>query len=203
MRNVRSVDPGRDVSPTRVNDVTALLLAGGKSTRFGSDKSRFVVGDRPMVRRVFDAVAPLVSEVLLSVRTAGSALDLPADEVVDQFQDAGPLAGVHAGLARARTPWLLVVACDMPFLTTDAVARLLAERHGGADPIVATTSDGRLQPLFALYPTTAAPRAASLLQSGGASMHAFLAAIDSFRTITLPDVALRNVNTRGDLEGSR
>lgn len=178
---------------------TGLILTGGRSRRFGEDKARFAVEGRPMARRVFDALAPLVAEVFVSVRTPGTNPGLPAEEVVDHYPDAGPLAGIHAGLLCCRTPWLLTVACDMPFLTTEALASLLQVPRHPKRPVIARTSDGRLQPLCALYPTALRPAIEEQLTDGRNSLHGLLEAIGTWDEVPVPQEALLNVNSRSDL----
>lgn len=181
------------------SDVSGLVLAGGRSRRFGEDKARFMVEGRPMARRVYDTLAPLVGEVFVSVRTPGANPGLPAEEVVDRYPDAGPLAGLHAGLLRCETPWLLAVACDLPFVTTEALAVVLAAPREPAHPVVPRTPDGRLQPLCALYPAVLLPSVEELLQSGRYAMHGLLEAVGDWEEVVLPHAPLRNVNTPSDL----
>lgn len=113
-------------------DVTALVVAGGKATRFsGVDKRELVVGGRTIFERQCEVLAPRVAEVIVSARHP-----VPGYRVVsDALPDGGPLAGIAAGLAAARTPWLLVVAGDMPYLAGALLDALLAApgaEHDGA-----------------------------------------------------------------------
>ncbi|MFQ5572361.1 MAG: molybdenum cofactor guanylyltransferase, partial [Rhodothermales bacterium] len=109
--------------------VTGLILAGGQSRRFGSEKARYPVAGRPMMVHVIEAVSSVTAALLLSVRedTAGWLHHAfpGVRTVTDRYDDAGPLAGLHAGLMEATTPWVLAVACDMPFVTADVLRRLL------------------------------------------------------------------------------
>lgn len=186
-----------------VSHVTGLILAGGQSCRFGEDKARYEVDGRPMARRVYDALAPLVGGVFVSVHAPRTNPGLPAEEVVDRYSGAGPLAGLHAGLARCETPWLFVVACDLPFVTTETLAAVLTAPRRPGCPIVPRTPDGRLQPLCALYPSTLLPLVEDLLQRGRYAMHALLRASETWDEVALPQEPLRNVNTRADLGPAR
>jgi molybdopterin-guanine dinucleotide biosynthesis protein A len=181
-------------------DVTGLILAGGKSRRFGSDKAVYPVEGRPMIERVHEAVASVVSPVLISVGEEGRSYGLPARTVVDVFPGAGPLAGIHAGLAAAETPWLLVVAVDMPFVSADALTLLLDAIGEDSRPVVASSAEGRIQPLLACYPVAAAPIAEMLLKKGRYAVFEFLDALEPARLVPVPDIPLRNVNYRVDLD---
>jgi molybdopterin-guanine dinucleotide biosynthesis protein A len=94
-------------------EVTALILAGGKATRLGGvDKREIVVDGRTIFERQVAALAPLVAEIVVSSHRPLADYRT----VTDAVADAGPLAGIAAGLAAAATPWLFVIAGDMPHL---------------------------------------------------------------------------------------
>ena len=184
-------------------DLTALLLAGGRSRRFGTDKARAVVDGTPMLRRVYETARALTPHVLLSVRADGDFyFDLVPPEVprlLDPVPEAGPLAGLVAGLRAARTPWLLALACDLPFLNEATLRRLLAACPSAVDAVVPVTSDGRRQPLCALYRVDAVrPVAESRLAAGRYALQALLDQL-SIAMLAVPDVPLHNVNTPDDL----
>ncbi len=180
--------------------LTALILAGGKSTRFGADKARHAVEGRAMIERVAEAVGTVADVVLISVAEAGAVYDVPmALQVVDRYEDAGPLAGLHAGLAVAETPWVLAVACDMPFVSEDVFAALLEARGPDVEAVVARTPDGRRHPLCACYHQNTRPIVEAHLAAGTLAMHALLDRIKNVRYVDLPAGPLRNVNRPSDL----
>jgi molybdopterin-guanine dinucleotide biosynthesis protein A len=122
----------------------ALVLAGGRSTRFGDrDKAVADLAGTPMIRRVVDRIAPVVDEVVINCRAeqvdpiadalAGS--DFDATFAVDRDPDEGPMAGIARGLEAVSAEYALVVACDMPFVDPDFAAYLF-ERAAGHDAAV-------------------------------------------------------------------
>lgn len=183
-----------------VRATTGLILVGGESRRFGADKARHPVGGRPMALRVYDALSPLVGDVFVSVRVAGSSPFPEVEEVVDRYPGAGPLAGVHAGLVRCQTPWLLAVACDMPFLTTDALTTLASAPRPADRPVFARTPDSRLQPLCALYPVSALSVVEGLLGRGQHAVRDLRYALGRWEEVLLPQAPLQNVNRQSDLD---
>ena len=183
----------------RHSDVTGLIVAGGQSRRFGSDKARHPVDGRPMIERVYDVLSPLVETVLVSVRTLDADYHLPAQRVADEYPGAGPLAGLHAGLRRCQTPWLLALACDVPFLTSETLQVLLAAREGTDRLVVARTPDGRRHPLCALYPRALGPLAERLLKAEHLAMHELLRTAGPVREVRVPEAPLQNVNEQRDL----
>ena len=132
-----------------IADCTALILTGGESRRMGQDKARLMLGEKPLLQHVASALQPLFSETVVSVRSIRPDCNLP--QVSDDPKHAGPLAGLAAGLAAAKTPWVFAVACDMPFVGADLIARM-AKFRCGFDAVVPVAS-GHPQPLAAFYAT--------------------------------------------------
>jgi molybdopterin-guanine dinucleotide biosynthesis protein A len=123
---------------------SAVVLAGGRSTRFGNgDKAVADLAGTPMVRRVADRVTAAVDEVVLNCRVdqepaLRGALDgvgVPVSVALDPEPDRGPTAGLAAGLDAAEGEYAAVVACDMPFVDS-AFLDALFERADGHDAAV-------------------------------------------------------------------
>lgn len=192
-----------DAMKNATSDLTGLILAGGKSRRFGSDKARFEVAGRAMIEHVIEVVAVVADPLLISVaeETVGfEAWGIP--QVVDQYKDAGPLAGLHAGLLAAETPWVLAVTCDVPFLTHEVLHTLLEARGPSADVVAARTPDGRTHPLCACYRKTLLPVIETQLEEKTLALHALLDRIKNVTFVDLPAGPLRNVNRIADLDRS-
>lgn len=183
------------------SDCTGLVLAGGHSRRFGEDKARFEVDGQPMVERVVDTLAAVVQPVLVSVGERGNSFTglRNVSYVVDHYKDAGPLAGLHAGLQEIQTPWLLAIACDMPFLEAETLRWLLAARPPEADAVVAKTPDGRLHPLCACYHARTLSVVTQQLNKGRFALHNLLKQLPEVHGVDLPTGPLRNVNRPADL----
>lgn len=109
-----------------IADCTALILAGGGSTRMGQDKALLDLGGETLLQRVTATMQSLFPKTIVSVRQTRVEVDLP--QVRDTQPDGGPLAGLVAGLAEVDTPWIFAVACDMPFVMVDVVEQLAAYR---------------------------------------------------------------------------
>ncbi len=182
------------------SDVTGLILAGGQSRRFASDKALAEVNGVPMIARVYEVLAPICSEVLVSVDVPERTYPLPgpARFIADRVPDAGPLSGLDAGLVEDMTPSLLVVACDLPAITGNALRNLIAARSHDTDAVVAVTPDGRRQPLCACYHRSIAPLVTEQLAEGRYAMHALLDRL-TVREVIVPAETLRNVNAPSDL----
>lgn len=184
-----------------------LVLAGGRSLRFGSDKASARYEGHSLLSRVVAVVAAAVSDV----RVAARADQLEDDTrrrhrlIPDRLRDVGPAAGILAAHeAEPGAAWL-VVACDMPRLDTATLARLIAAR----DPAREATAfrapgDGLPEPLCAIYePATLARFRRQVEQGGNSSARAWLAAADT-RLVEPPDAGvLANVNSPEELDRLR
>ena len=183
--------------------ITGIVLAGGMGRRMGGiDKGLVELDGRPMVAHVLARLSPQVDAVLINAnqnqdRYAAFGYPVVAD-AVGGF--AGPLAGLHAGMAAAATPLVVTVPCDSPFLPTDLVTRLAAARaRDNAQLAVARTGD-QPHPVFALVRRDVLPHLATFLERGGRKIDAWYA------TLRIVDVAFddceaafRNINTADEL----
>lgn len=131
------------------NQVTGVLLAGGKSRRMGEDKRYLIVGDQTLLERGLGVLRSIFQEVLVVIGQDSSPLDLDARVVRDLVADCGSLGGVYTGLMQATTPHIFVVACDMPFLDQTVITQFTS-RRGTADIVMARLA-ARLHPMHALY----------------------------------------------------
>ena len=130
-------------------EITAILLAGGKSSRMGRNKTLLPVRSVPAVAGIAAELQKKTDQLLLVTNEPKTYEFLGLPMVQDLFPGSGPLAGIHAGLSASRTEWNAAAACDMPFIRSEAVDDLLRMRDG-FDAVVPEIG-GRLQPLFALY----------------------------------------------------
>jgi molybdopterin-guanine dinucleotide biosynthesis protein A len=148
-----------------MDSIAGFILAGGASSRMGTDKAQLMLDGCSFVERIASALTVIFSSVIVVGQKAqGRQLDLPS--VPDLYENWGALGGVHAALLACRSEWAAVVACDLPFVTSKLFARLagLRERFEAVAPV---QSDGIPQPLCSLYHVgSCLPRADLLIQSG-------------------------------------
>ncbi len=204
------------------HDVVAIVLAGGASSRFASDKLAADLGGRPLLHHAVEAVAAVASSVVVVIAPDAPLPSVPdglAGRVVfarDRVAHGGPLAGLASGLAAVDTrvgdeaPHIaLVVGGDMPMLVP-AVLRLLVGTLA-ADPSLAamTLAASGPAPLpMAVRPDAARRPIDAILATGGRrSLLALLEAIssatlsgDSWRTLDPAGATLRDIDTPADLE---
>jgi molybdenum cofactor guanylyltransferase len=176
-------------------DVSALILAGGKATRFGgAAKHLLVVDGETIFDRLVALLKPRVAEILVSARN-----DVAGFRTLrDAHEGVGPLAGIAAGLAACATEWLLVVAGDMPQLTDELLDRIIEAR--GDDGVI-VYSGGLVEPLVCVLHERVRSVIDQRIAAGRYKASEVLT--DAGLTLRRIDVAdrnaLRNINSPEDL----
>ena len=138
-----------------IPNVAGVILAGGKSSRFGTNKALALYCGAPLIRRIADCLAPLFPETLLVTNTPEEYAFLDWPMVPDRFRECGPLAGLHAALAAINNPAAFVCGCDMP-LVHPALIRYLCEQLADNDVALPWLASGP-EPLYAVYGRSALP----------------------------------------------
>ncbi|MEZ4414933.1 MAG: molybdenum cofactor guanylyltransferase [Gemmatimonadota bacterium] len=185
-----------------------VVLAGGGSRRFGSDKRQARVAGRSLLERAVGALAPVTGRVVVAVASERDATSLPdVGRVVDPQPGLGPLGGILAGLGEARRlgrGGVLVLAVDLP-LVTEAELRCLAAAPA-PDGSLASCPEAGDQPLCGRYGVEVEDRLEDFLTAGGRSAREFVAGLRVSRVV-LPNQGgwspLLNLNTPADLERAR
>ena len=147
---------------------SAIILAGGGSSRMKRDKGLVELEGEPLATHVIRRVSGLVDEVLFVVGSEGQralysvALAGNVEVLVDVYGDGSPLVGALTGFMRAKGDYALVTGCDMPFISSEAVS-LLFEEGEGFDGAVFQWPNGWVEPLLAVYRVEPSLRAAEEL----------------------------------------
>lgn len=144
--------------------VSGVVLAGGKSRRYGTNKALERVGGVRLIELVVTALSPAVSKVILITNTPGEFRFLGLPMYGDRIPGLGPLGGVHTGLHVMPHPAGFFVACDMPFLNSRLIRHLISLRHE-ADAVVPRIS-GLLEPLHAVYGHSCTPAVERMVSRG-------------------------------------
>jgi molybdopterin-guanine dinucleotide biosynthesis protein A len=129
--------------------VTGVILAGGRSSRMGSNKALLPYRGGRFIEAIHRQLSELFEEVLLVTNTPEQYSFLPCRKVADIHSGVGALGGLHAGLHHSKTEHIFAVACDMPYLNSTLIRRLASLRDR-AD-VVIPQGDKGLEPLHALY----------------------------------------------------
>lgn len=157
-------------SSTPVEDITAVILAGGKARRMGGeDKGLIELHGRPLLDYIISAVWPQAGHILINAnrnldRYREFGYPVLADIMGDFF---GPLAGMASGMQASSTPYILTLPCDSPYVPASLAGRLY-RAMAAADAEISVAHDGeRLQPVFALLRCELLPGLQAYLEGGG------------------------------------
>ncbi len=201
-------DPVRDptdahrggVPVTRLTPpLTGAILAGGRSRRMGQDKAELKLtlpsGEQlTMLQLVHRALEPVCDETLVVGGPARAGVD--AKSVADMFPDVGPLGGILSALLASSNERVFVVACDMPFVDTQAI-KGLAALAGGHDAVVPRV-DGRFETLHAIYKTDCAAAIREVVDAGDRRIRSFFSLID-LRVVTEEEFARIDASGRSSV----
>jgi molybdopterin-guanine dinucleotide biosynthesis protein A len=152
--------------------LSAILLAGGRSRRMGADKSTLLIVGEPLWQRQLRLLNDLRPTALwVSARTTLPWCPAEIEVVTDRLPSRGPLSGLVAALLRLQTSHLLVLAIDLPQMTTKHLRKLwgLASPGVGVIPL----NSGYFEPLCAIYPVEAVAIAEAALTSSDVSLQSF------------------------------
>ena len=198
------------------NAISAIILAGGRSSRMGTDKALLPLPGDPnitFVEHLTSLLAPYSQEVLLVARDAAQAIDYAVVErgsariLTDETPDYGPLMGLYSGL-RAMHPsstHALLVAVDMPFMQPALVSFMLSQPLG--DALLVPLVEQVPQVLLSVYPRAVLPRIEACLRQGRRDLRSLLAVCPVHyleeAQLRVADPLLRsfvNINTPEDLQ---
>ena len=167
----------------------------------GLDKGLQRFRGRPMAAHAIERLLPQVGQVAINAnRNADqwAALGLPV--FCDRIPDfAGPLAGLHAAMAFATTPWLMTVPCDSPFLPCDLVIRLAHAAADNAAQVAVARTGNQPHPVFALVKRSLEPDLATFLASGRRRIDAWYAPLRVAEVDFADEHAFVNLNTADEL----
>ena len=135
---------------TIVEKATAIVMAGGASSRMGVDKSMLDVDGRPLVQHVFNQLAPHFDEVIISANEPSQFEFLEAPIVPDIQPGQGPLMGIFSALLASSNDINVVVACDIPRISVSLIRRMIGKSNG-YDAVIPVSGKGKFEPLFAVY----------------------------------------------------
>lgn len=175
---------------------SAILLAGGRSSRMGKDKAALDFHGVSFLQHQVDKLRSAGIEDIVIAGGPGAAGDCRC--VPDVYPGRGPLGGIHAGLLAVREPCALVLAVDTPLVPVPLLTELLENHREG---ITLVSCRGQLEPLIAVYDRALARRCEEILQGENTSLRKLFQAVGfSALEYTGDPGLLRNCNTPADYD---
>jgi molybdopterin-guanine dinucleotide biosynthesis protein A len=189
-------------------DVTAFVLAGGKSSRMGSDKAILRLGDETLLAHAMKVAGVVAKEVRIVGDTAKFAAF--GQVVEDVYRDRGPLGGIHGALSSSMTQLNLMLAVDLPFVTAKFLEYLVLRARESGAMVTLPRADGGLQPLCGVYQRGFVDVAEQSLRDGRNKIDSLFKRVET--CVIAEDELLRagfsiemfrNLNTPQELEQAR
>ena len=167
--------------------IPVYILAGGQSSRFGSDKARAELAGERLIVRVRRMLQPHASGITVVADAVDKYADLGLRTIADVRRGAGPLAGLHAALndLPVGRGWLLLCPCDAVVIKPGWIQQLINARDERAQAVAFRDRVNRWQPMPALYATGALPRVDQNLADDRLSMQELLGGMRT-TALTLP-----------------
>jgi molybdopterin-guanine dinucleotide biosynthesis protein A len=185
------------------------ILAGGKSSRMGSDKAFLELGGETFLARAFkvlESVCERRVKVVLNQNQTHFVDKIDVPYIFDVYANRGAAGGIHAALKDSKTEQTIILACDLPFVEKESIKTLVETAQTTPETVAAVVPrqhDGRVQPLCAVYRTKIClPVVERLLeQETSVSMNDFLSRIETLYTeIERPEKLFFNVNRPEDFQ---
>lgn len=181
-------------------DITGIILAGGKSSRMGTDKGFLKLNNKAFIEYSIEALQPLVSQMLIISNNPDYDV-FGLKRVDDLIKDAGPLAGIYSGLKHSKTEYNLVLSCDIPLIKKEVLEKLIDAEDGNFD-IIQIESNGKSMPLIALYKKSCETTFYKLLQNDERRLHVAInhCKVKNIVLNAESDLYTTNINTPEELK---
>ena len=185
--------------------ITAVILAGGKSSRFGSDKAFIKIEGAPLIRKQIKILKNIFKKIIIVTNTPAKYKLKNVKVISDIIPGLGPLSGIHAGLSASDSFYNFVMACDMPFITLSLIRYIM--RNKNSYDIIIPKIDKKTHPLFGVYSKNCIPVIEKMLKQDKLNVSSLFIKVKS-RFILKEEIekfdtdlsSLININTKEELE---
>ena len=161
-------------------DITGVILAGGKSSRMGVNKSFLELGNQSIIERIVDLMKSFFSEVIIITNTPDEYKFLNLPLYKDIYKWKGPLAGIHSGLLNSKTEQNFVISCDVPLMNKEMIEYII--EYKSDKPIKFCEAAGYHQPLVGRYSKKILKEIEKFISNNemsDKSFHCFLKSVDA------------------------
>ncbi len=177
---------------------TAIILAGGKSSRMGEDKGLMLFKGKPMIQLILDEVNQIADQILI-VTSNPDYLSFGYPLIPDLVENKGPLAGIVSGLSHSTSTYNWVLSCDIPYITTELLL-MLRNEIDDFDVILAKKNQ-QVHPLIGCYKKDCLGSLNEQLNLGQLKlMHALSSLkVKEFDAVDFEEKCFQNLNSKADL----
>lgn len=184
---------------------TAVILAGGKSSRMGFNKEFLEIDGESLVKKNIEKLKSIFNEIIVVTNNPKYYESLNIITVQDIYFQKGPLSGIHASLKRSSSEYIYLLACDMPEIDIPFIKWMMEIVDREAPEIAVIRKGGYIEPFNGFYSTALIERAEELLRQNKLAIRALMSEakvefIDLHEVQSDRDIFL-NLNTQEDLQG--
>lgn len=167
------------------SNITGIILAGGKSSRMGRDKSLIKLGEKTLIEHIVKALMPKVKEIIIVTNEKEKYAFLEkVSFVTDIERNQGPLMGLISGISSIDTQWCFVTSCDMPLIDGGIIDFLWQHRYGY---IITPSSKDGFEPMVSIYSKNILPYAFDFITENKKSVNGFIAYMSSLNLVKIVD----------------
>lgn len=184
---------------------SGIILAGGKSSRMGEDKSLLTFNDKTLIAQIVETLkrVPAIKEIIIVSNESNKYNFTDIKEITDIYPSMGPLSGIHTSLVSAKYDYCFITACDMPFLNNELVDYII-KQSAGFDIAIPLINDN-LEPLCAVYSKNCLKNIENSLEKNIWQVFDFYSQVkvnyleeSKIKMIVDPEIVFFNVNTPND-----
>ena len=168
----------KEVNAKYSEEITGVILAGGKSKRMGQDKALLPLAGKSMIEIVIDRMASLFNSVKIIAGRTERYTDFGVPVLKDAIPDFGPLGGIFTALKETGAEFSFIVGCDMPFINMELVWTI-CEKRAGTDLVVPKIK-GFFEPLFGIYAKTCLPAIEKLISEKNPRIYDFYDQVNTY-----------------------
>ena len=189
---------------SKIKNTNGYILAGGKSSRMGTDKGLLLIEGKAMIEYVIEQMPPIFDKlVIVSNNPEYEKFGLKV--IPDLIKDIGPAGGIYTALHHSEAKLNFMVSCDMPFVTQEAIAFIV--KNADENQIVLLENQGKLEPLFGVYSKECEEKWLQLIQQGKFKLQDMVL---HFKVKTIPvenneifaASFFKNINTKEDFNNA-
>ena len=186
----------------KISYINGYILAGGKSSRMGTDKGLLDFNGKPLAQKIIEQLQPTVKKtIIVSNNVVYEKFGL--EVIPDLIKGKGPAGGIHAALSHTDFEQIFVVSCDMPNITTDAVQYMIEQ--SSHSQITLALTHGKTEPLFGVYSKKCLPVWQQLIEQGMIKLqemvtHFELLKLDVDNNKLFNDSLFLNINDKNDFQ---
>ena len=189
---------------SKIKNTNGYILAGGKSSRMGTDKGLLLIEGKAMIEFVIEQMQSVFDNLVI-VSNNPEYAKFGLKVIPDLIKDIGPAGGIYTALNHSDNQLNFIVSCDMPFVTKEAIAFLVTNSNDSQ--IVLVENQGKLVPLFGVYSKDCEEKWLQLIQQGKVKLqdmvlHFKLKTLSVENNEIFPASFFKNINTKADFNNA-